>query len=809
MNRPDPSAKPARSSVASFKVKRTRRAPSLGIERLEDRSLLALIFGNALGVGGNGATGIETTGIAIDSTGNRYITGSYSATVDFGGNGPSLTSTSNGIRDGFVAKYNNSGLLVWLKPFGGTLNDRAAGVALDVNGNAFVTGYFQGPVTFDTGHALDSGAKAAAFFWELDPNGNTKILTSAATTGSIQPQSIAVDASGANFVVGGIFNGSITLGNKVLTSTGNNDSFLTKLNVNGAGSTFTWSSQLAADPNSNALVNGVAIDVFGNVLTTGTYNGAVDFNPGPGIDKRNSNGGTYDIFVSKLASADGSEVFAYTPGGAGAQDTGYGITSDAAGNILATGAFQGTVAFVVNGLTTNLTTPASTSGYYLLTMSPTGTATVARSLNALTTGTNTGTPSIAVNPSGTIAIATTYTGPSGAAGLLPPPTSAGGSDILIETLDYQGNVLQQVSAGGTSDDSANGVTINATGKVSAIGAYQGPATFGATVLPNKYVTSLGTNIFLASLSPPVVIPGDFIGNQTTQPSVYRPSTSAWYVQGLPANNFLPLGTPGVSLPVTGDYEGIGHAQQAVFNPTDASWSYRTSIGTIASLGFFGWPGHDIPVPGDYDGIGKTELAVYRPQTAQWFVLSPGGGRLLGTFGWPGHDIPAAADYTGNGVTTMAVYRPTTAEWFVAGQLAVPFAVFGWPGHDIPVPGDYGKIGKSVPAVYRPEAAQWFFSGNPNVFTTYGWPTPFGVRGLNDIPTLARTGTLKGLPIFNPDGSISSLGKPSGGAFSASVEATPKTTVKVTITPVSARPAPSFVKSHPRRLAPGHGSKVRG
>ncbi len=808
MNRPDHFAKRSHSLVAAINAKRPRRTPSLGMERLEDRSLLALLFGNALGVGGNGATGIETTGIAIDATGNRYISGSYSATVDFGGNGPSLTSTSNGFRDGFVAKYNNSGLLVWLKPFGGTLNDRAAGVALDVNGDAFVTGYFQGPVTFDPGHSLDSGSKAAAFFWELDPNGNTKILTSAGTTGSIQPQSIAVDPAGANFVVGGFFNGSITLGTKVLTSTGNNDAFLTKLNVSGASSTFTWSSKLAADPNSNALVNGVALDPSGNVLTTGTYNGAVDFDPGLAIDKRNSNGGTYDIFVAKLASADGSKVFAYTPSGAGAQDTGYGNTSDSAGNILATGAFQGTDAFVVNGLTTNLSTPAGTSGYYLLTMNPTGTATLARSLNALTTGTNTGTPSIAVNPSGTIAIATTYTGPSGAAGLLPPPPSAGGSDILVETLDYQGNVLQEASAGGASDDSANGVTINATGKVSAIGAYQGPATFGITVLPNKYVTALGTNIFLASLSPPVVIPGDFIGNQTTQPSVYRPSTAAWYVQGLPVNNFLPLGTPGVSLPVPGDYEGIGHAQQAVYNPTDASWSYRTSAGTIAPLGVFGWPGHDIPVPGDYDGIGKTELAVYRPQTADWYVLSPSGGRLLGNFGWPGHDIPVAADYTGNGVTTMAVYRPTTAEWFVSGQPAVPFAVFGWPGHDIPVPGDYGKIGKSVPAVYRPEKADWYFSGNPNVFTNYGWPTPFGVRGLNDIPTLAHLGTLKGFPFFNGDGSISSLGKPSGGAFSGGAEASPKTSVKITITPASARPAPSFLKSPPRRLAPGQHSRVR-
>src|SRR5262249_4373913 len=94
--------------------------------------------------------------------------------------------------------------------------------------------------------------------------------------------------------------------------------------------------------------------------------------------------------------------------------------------------------------------------------------------------------------------------------------------------------------------------------------------------------------------------------------------------------------PGIPL----DFDGVGHAEVAVFGPGTAKWWVLGPQGG-SFVGMFGAPNlFDLPAPGDYDGTGKAELAVFRPSTAQWFVLGPTGGRLLATFGAPNlFDLP--------------------------------------------------------------------------------------------------------------------------------------------------------------------------
>jgi hypothetical protein len=52
--------------------------------------------------------------------------------------------------------------------------------------------------------------------------------------------------------------------------------------------------------------------------------------------------------------------------------------------------------------------------------------------------------------------------------------------------------------------------------------------------------------------------------------VYRPATGTWYVRGRPAVQF---GAPG-DIPVTGDYNGDGATDLAVFRPGNGSWFVR-------------------------------------------------------------------------------------------------------------------------------------------------------------------------------------------------------------------------------------------
>ncbi len=87
------------------------------------------------------------TGVTIDGSGNVYVTGKFSGTVDFdpGGGDP---HTTNGWGDVFLSKFDSSGNFEWAQTWGGSDDDFSYGVAADGSGNVYVTGYFRGTVDF-------------------------------------------------------------------------------------------------------------------------------------------------------------------------------------------------------------------------------------------------------------------------------------------------------------------------------------------------------------------------------------------------------------------------------------------------------------------------------------------------------------------------------------------------------------------------------------------------------------------------------------------------------------------------------------
>ncbi len=104
--------------------------------------------------------------------------------------------------------------------------------------------------------------------------------------------------------------------------------------------TFGWAKQLGGT--ASDLCRDVTTDAAGNVYTTGSFQGTVDFDPGAGTANLTSAGGT-DIYISKF-DASGNYVWALRIGGT-TGDEGNGIALDAAGNIYLTGYFRGTVDF--------------------------------------------------------------------------------------------------------------------------------------------------------------------------------------------------------------------------------------------------------------------------------------------------------------------------------------------------------------------------------------------------------------------------------------------------------------------------------
>ncbi len=135
-------------------------------------------------------------GVAADSQGNIYVAGKFSGTATFSNTNSPVVSF--GDSDAFLAKYNNHGLLQWVKQFGGTGFDEANAVAVDTNGFVYVAGRHGGPGVFGS-FTLTNAGFATGFTLKFDP-ATTNVLW--ATESGLEWWGVAADASGNCYVVG-------------------------------------------------------------------------------------------------------------------------------------------------------------------------------------------------------------------------------------------------------------------------------------------------------------------------------------------------------------------------------------------------------------------------------------------------------------------------------------------------------------------------------------------------------------------------------------------------------------------------------
>lgn len=90
-------------------------------------------------------------GVAVDSLGNVYTTGSFGLTVDFDPGAGTSELTAVGGNDIFILKLDASGNFIWVKRVGGTSIDDNYALTLDKSGNIYLTGDYSGKADFDPG----------------------------------------------------------------------------------------------------------------------------------------------------------------------------------------------------------------------------------------------------------------------------------------------------------------------------------------------------------------------------------------------------------------------------------------------------------------------------------------------------------------------------------------------------------------------------------------------------------------------------------------------------------------------------------
>lgn len=297
----------------------------------------------ATSIGGNNLD--RASDIDFDLNGNLLITGMFEDTVDFDPGTSVHNLISSGSIDIFVLKLDATGGFIWAKTFGGLLNDIPNSITIDKNGNSIVTGLFRGIADFDpdsnSTYQLTSAGSPDVFIQKLDSNGNFVWANRFGGSSTDYGLGVETDLNGNVYTVGR-FRSNVDFdpgsGTARLINQGGDDIFIQKLDPNG---NLLWVRGMGDTFDDWAY--SVAIDKTGNVLTTGFFNGTVDFNTDTSGTYNLTSSGDRDIFIQKLDS-NGNFLWAKTLGSTG-DDVGYSILIDTDNNIYTTGSFEGTVNF--------------------------------------------------------------------------------------------------------------------------------------------------------------------------------------------------------------------------------------------------------------------------------------------------------------------------------------------------------------------------------------------------------------------------------------------------------------------------------
>jgi len=266
--------------------------------------------------------------IALDSTGNIYITGNFSGTADFDPSAATYNLTSAGGTDIFIAKYNSSGNFIWAISMGGPLDDSSASITVDKSGNSYITGSYEGTADFDPSASTffqTSYGITDLFIAKYNPFGHFIWAQGKGNNDFDMGNAIALDAN-ANVYVTGSFSGTVQFDKTYLSNTLSShdptlsDLFIAKYDSSG---TYKWAHSaggLDADAGTSLVVDGKS-----NVFVTG-WN-AFDYISGSQIYIAEYNQSGVNVWTNVLLATGGSGM-------------GLGIALDAGDNVFVSGLLQ-------------------------------------------------------------------------------------------------------------------------------------------------------------------------------------------------------------------------------------------------------------------------------------------------------------------------------------------------------------------------------------------------------------------------------------------------------------------------------------
>jgi len=453
--------------------------------------------------GGSAADAAQ--GLAVDGSGNAYITGYTVSTNGIATSGAyqtSLITTSSGVEDAFLAKFNNSGSLQWATYYGGG-REEGFGVAVDGSGNAYITGTTVSTANIATNGAYQTSLAGSddAFLAKFSSSGSLQWATYYGGVGNEDGYGVSIDGSGNAYLTGftSSTSGIATVGAYQTSYSGNEDAFLVKFNNSGklqwatyyGGNSQDVSRSVSTDGSGNVYISGYTESTSG-IATSGAYLTSL-----PGLE---------NVFLVKFNSSGSLQWATYYGGSIG--DYAYGIATDGSGNVYITGGTGST-----NGIATIGAYQTSLTGgenAFLVKFNSSGYRQWGTYYGGKTRDEGIG---VAIDGYGNAYIAGSTTSGSGIATSGAYKTSnSGNGDAFLAKFSNTGSLQWATYYGGNLEDDGGGVATDGSGNAYIAGYIKsnGIATSGAYQTSNGGIADAflakfqlsGTDAGVASVNSP-------------------------------------------------------------------------------------------------------------------------------------------------------------------------------------------------------------------------------------------------------------------------------------------------------------------
>ncbi len=442
-----------------------------------------LVFSTYLG----GSAADLGRGIFVDSAGSAYVLGDSRSSP--------FTHGTEDNADIFVGKFTPNGGTFTYAFFGGSKDDIATGLAVDADGNTFISGSTQsnnlsGPNSINS--ALSGPSDAFVIRFNLDNGFSYSTIVGGA--GDETGVSIAIDNAGNAYISGKTTSIDFPTVNAIQPAYGggHSDAFVSKIASDGAS--LVYSTYLGGSGTENLVDRtGIAVDSAGIAYVTGDTQ-STDFPlEAPLRSSKTGDESSLDAYVSKIDPTGSSFVYSTYAGGT-EDDMGLGIAADSTGNAYVTGRTRSTN-FTGSGSTRPST---GTTDAFVAKLNPSGSAFSYLTFIGGVNGDESAN-AIVVDASGNAYVTGTAGEDSSTVMSVQSYFSGGEEDVLVARLSPTGTINFSSYLGGGGAEAGLGIAVDSAGSIYVTGSTDSEDYLTTAAIREE--NAGGTDLFASKIDP--------------------------------------------------------------------------------------------------------------------------------------------------------------------------------------------------------------------------------------------------------------------------------------------------------------------